>query len=86
MSQDNSKCVAYGPARPVALSLVFAAKLSPATQLVVLYGVRLVSGGGDRQIFVWDVATGRTIRKFRGHDGIVNAVRCLPGWVTLLGC
>ena len=36
---------------------------------------RLISGGGDRQVFVWDVATGRTIRKFRGHDGIVNAVR-----------
>ena len=36
---------------------------------------RLASCGGDRQIFLWDVATGKTIRKFRGHDSVVNAVR-----------
>ena len=36
---------------------------------------RLASCGGDRQIFYWDVATGKVIRKFRGHDGIVNSVR-----------
>lgn len=32
---------------------------------------KLCSCGGDRQIFYWDVATGRVIRKFRGHDGEV---------------
>ncbi|XP_028766001.1 WD repeat domain-containing protein 83-like [Neltuma alba] len=36
---------------------------------------KLCSCGGDRQIFYWDVATGRVIRKFRGHDGEVNAVK-----------
>lgn len=25
-------------------------------------------------MFLWDVSTGRTIRKFRGHDGVVNSV------------
>ena len=32
---------------------------------------KLCSCGGDRQIFYWDVSTGRFIRKFRGHDGEV---------------
>lgn len=32
---------------------------------------KLVSCGGDRQVFYWDVATGRVIRKFRGHDSEV---------------
>lgn len=32
---------------------------------------KLCSCGGDRQIFYWDVATGRVIRKFRGHDSEV---------------
>ncbi|KAH1251166.1 WD repeat domain-containing protein 83 [Glycine max] len=36
---------------------------------------KLCSCGGDRQIFYWDVATGRVIRKFRGHDGEVNGVK-----------
>ena len=26
-------------------------------------------------MFLWDVSTGRVIRKFRGHDGVVNSVR-----------
>ena len=37
---------------------------------------RLASCGGDRQVFFWDVATGKYLRKFRGHDaGGVNCVR-----------
>ncbi|KAL9252884.1 WD repeat domain-containing protein [Drosera capensis] len=36
---------------------------------------KLCSCGGDRQLFYWDVATGRVIRKFRGHDSEVNAVK-----------
>lgn len=32
---------------------------------------KLCSCGGDRQVFYWDVASGRVIRKFRGHDGEV---------------
>lgn len=38
---------------------------------------RFASAGGDRQIFLWDVATGNIIRKFRGHDAVVNSVRCM---------
>lgn len=32
---------------------------------------KFCSCGGDRQVYYWDVSTGRVIRKFRGHDGEV---------------
>jgi len=35
---------------------------------------RFASVGGDRQVFLWDVATGRTLRRWSGHGGRVNAV------------
>jgi mitogen-activated protein kinase organizer 1 len=34
----------------------------------------MTTGGGDKQVFLWDVATGQKIRRFRGHDAAVNAV------------
>ena len=41
---------------------------------------RLVSCGGDRGVFVWDVKTGQTIRRFAGHDAFgVNCVKFLCG-------
>ncbi|MFS7957865.1 putative transcription factor WD40-like family [Helianthus anomalus] len=33
---------------------------------------KICSCGGDRQVFYWDVSTGRVIRKFRGHDSEVS--------------
>jgi mitogen-activated protein kinase organizer 1 len=36
---------------------------------------RFASVGGDRQLFLWEIATGQTIRKFGGHDGVINSVR-----------
>lgn len=35
---------------------------------------RFVSGGGDKTVFLWDVATAVTTRRFAGHAGRVNAV------------
>lgn len=35
---------------------------------------RFASVGGDRQVFLWDVAEGKTIRRFTGHAARVNAV------------
>ncbi|KAI7162629.1 WD40 repeat-like protein [Hortaea werneckii] len=35
---------------------------------------RFVSGGGDKTVFLWDVAAGTTLRRFAGHVGRVNAV------------
>lgn len=34
---------------------------------------------GWPQVFVWDVASGRVIRKFAGHDGVTNTVRARTG-------
>ncbi|KAI9730013.1 MAG: hypothetical protein M1818_008282 [Claussenomyces sp. TS43310] len=42
---------------------------------------RFVSGGGDRSVFLWDVATAKTIRRFggnHGHSSRVNSV-CFGG-------
>ena len=47
---------------------------------------KFASAGGDRQLFLWDVGTGATIRKFAGHDGVINSVRLLPmREISLLG-
>ncbi|KAI9818367.1 MAG: hypothetical protein M1826_001389 [Phylliscum demangeonii] len=35
---------------------------------------RFASVGGDKQVFLWDVATARTLRRFAGHFARVNAV------------
>ena len=34
---------------------------------------RFVSVGGDKTVFLWDVATAQTTRRFAGHAGRVNA-------------
>lgn len=33
-----------------------------------------MSVGGDRQVFLWDVETGTTVRRWTGHGGKVEAV------------
>lgn len=35
---------------------------------------RFASVGGDKQVFLWDVATARTLRRWTGHLGRVNCV------------
>lgn len=35
---------------------------------------RFASVGGDKQVFLWDVSTARTVRRWAGHFGRVNAV------------
>jgi len=35
---------------------------------------RFVSGGGDKTVFLWDVATARTLRRYTGHAGRVECV------------
>ncbi|KAL8943683.1 MAG: hypothetical protein Q9216_000882 [Gyalolechia sp. 2 TL-2023] len=35
---------------------------------------RFTSVGGDKQVFLWDVATARTLRRWAGHFGRVNCV------------
>jgi WD40 repeat protein len=45
---------------------------------------KFASAGGDRQLFLWDVATGQTIRKFAGHDGVINSVIIVSWYFTML--
>ena len=35
---------------------------------------RFASVGGDRQVFLWDVGSARTVRRWGGHGGRVNCV------------
>lgn len=35
---------------------------------------RFVSVGGDKQVFLWDVANARTVKRWAGHGGRVNCV------------
>lgn len=36
---------------------------------------QFASCGGDKIVFLWDVAEGRTLRKFFGHEARVNCVQ-----------
>lgn len=35
----------------------------------------MASGGGDKTCFLWDVSSGRVIRRFQGHNQRVNAIK-----------
>ena len=37
----------------------------------------LCSGGGDKTVVLWDVATGQVVRKFRGHAGVSTSEKTL---------
>lgn len=39
---------------------------------------RFASVGGDKAVFVWDVAVGGTIRRYSGHVARINAVAWGP--------
>ena len=36
---------------------------------------RFVSCGGDKCIFLWDVASGSIVRRFKGHDAAANDIQ-----------
>ncbi|TLD38550.1 Glycogen phosphorylase [Venturia nashicola] len=42
-------------------------------------GKKIAAGGGDRNVAVWDIATGKLLNKLPGHKGAVNDVRFHPG-------
>jgi len=41
-------------------------------------GRYVLSGSKDKTIKLWDIATGREIRTFRGHSDVVSSVKFLP--------
>ncbi|KAF1808210.1 WD repeat-containing protein [Eremomyces bilateralis CBS 781.70] len=47
-------------------------------------GKRIVAGGGDRTVVVWDVGTGKLLYKLPGHKGAVNDVRFSPSESTIV--
>lgn len=36
---------------------------------------KFISASSDKSLLLWDVASGKTIRKFRAHAGAINAVK-----------
>jgi hypothetical protein len=44
------------------------------------------SVGGDRASFQWDVAQGRVIRKFVGHDGKMDSYPLIIDYVVTQRC
>lgn len=49
-------------------------------------GKKIAAGGGDRNVAVWDVATGKLLNKLPGHKGAVNDVRFHPGGEPISKC
>ncbi len=41
-------------------------------------GTRVVSGGGDHTVKLWEASSGRLIRTFSGHDSSINTVAFAP--------
>ncbi|KAH6666935.1 WD40-repeat-containing domain protein [Halenospora varia] len=82
----------YNPSRPAALASTNPLEPPKPTQLIKTYtahgyevlsltvsndNATFASAGGDRNVFLWDVSTGQTIRRFggnQGHTSRVNAV------------
>src|SRR5262249_41740862 len=47
-------------------------------------GARVLSGGADSTLKLWDVATGRLLRTFQGHAGQVSSVVFSPNGARVL--
>jgi Prp8 binding protein len=45
-------------------------------------GQRVIAGGGDRTVTVWDVAEGKVVYKLPGHKGSVTGVDMHPRSVS----
>jgi choice-of-anchor C domain-containing protein len=49
-------------------------------------GLRAISGGTDKAVRLWDLETGKELKKFEGHEGLVYAVAFHPkGKLALSG-
>lgn len=66
-----------GAAAPAAAGLIqsYAAHGYEVLDIAVTAdNARFASVGGDRQVFLWDVGTGSTVRRWAGHTARVNCV------------
>nr|OQO31587.1 hypothetical protein B0A51_01429 [Rachicladosporium sp. CCFEE 5018] len=72
-SSDRSITL-YNPAKKLKLQS-YAAHARPVLSLAASTdNSQFLSGGGDKTVFVWDVATAKTVRRFVGHSGRVEGV------------
>ncbi|OQO15129.1 hypothetical protein B0A48_00511 [Cryoendolithus antarcticus] len=72
-SSDRSITL-YNPAKKLKLQS-YAAHARPVLSLATSTdNSQFLSGGGDKTVFVWDVATAKTVRRFVGHSGRVEGV------------
>jgi WD40 repeat protein len=72
------------PIGPGKSGMLFAAALSPDGKLLAVGG--LGTDGGDKPIYVLDLATGAIERTLKGHTGAVNALTFLPSGRYLASC
>ncbi|HUR54463.1 MAG TPA: serine/threonine-protein kinase [Gemmataceae bacterium] len=47
-------------------------------------GKKLLTGGGDKLVRVWDANTGQHVRDLKGHTGTVRGLSLLPGGARVL--
>jgi RNA polymerase sigma factor (sigma-70 family) len=93
-SADGSRVISCGGAGDDALRLwdsttgkaVWEKYLGKAVRAVAVSrdGKRLVVGGEDRLVRLCEMATGKDIRVFRGHTGIISAVAITPDGKTVI--
>lgn len=47
-------------------------------------GCKVLSGGADNTIILWDIASGEILRRYQGHQGGVLGLAFTPGSRTIL--
>jgi WD40 repeat protein len=71
---------------PSALLRTLAAHAGGVTALAVLPDGRLLSGGADKTIRIWNIETGKAEAALAGHTGTVWALTLLPDGRVASGC
>ncbi|KAJ5054894.1 uncharacterized protein L3040_001156 [Drepanopeziza brunnea f. sp. 'multigermtubi'] len=71
----SSSSTPLSPPKPTQLIQSYSAHGYEVLSLTVASdNATFASAGGDRAVFLWDVATAKTLRRFQGHTARVNAV------------
>lgn len=72
---DPSSATSNGKGTPPGLVQSYSAHGYEVLDIAVTDdNARFASVGGDKQVFLWDVAAGKTLKRWAGHGARVNAV------------